>query len=105
MKRSSETISFRADTDLARLIDTARSPFGISRGDWVRGVVIAQLHRGEASDLDVHVTDLRKTLEELQTDAHRLQTQGRRMMFTLLTLLGHVPSDEAKTIVQKVFLD
>jgi hypothetical protein len=105
MKRSSETISFRADKELARLIDESRCPFGISRGDWVRGVVIARVQGNDALERDAQITDLRRTLDEMQVDAQRLQSQIRRVTFTLLTILGQGPQDEAKAIVHKIFLE
>jgi len=103
MKRPSDTISFRADSDLTRLIDSAREPFGISRGDWVRGVVLGHLHRGDAQELNDQLADLRTTLDRLLEDVRQSQQGLSRMLFAVLTLIGRMPPEEAKAIVHKVY--
>jgi len=103
MKHPSDTISFRADTELARLIDSAREPFGISRGDWVRGVVLGHLHRGDTTDVNDQLADLRTTLERLLDDVRQSQQGLSRMLFAVLTLIGRMPPEEAKAIVHKVY--
>lgn len=39
MKNATSTISFRAPNQMLQQIDRQRAPFGISRGEWVRGAV------------------------------------------------------------------
>jgi hypothetical protein len=103
MRRTSDTISFRADSDLARLIDAAREPFGISRGDWVRGVILGHLHRGDTQHVDEQLSDLRRTLEELNAESRETRSALPRMLFAVLTMLGQVQVEDAKRVVQKVF--
>ena len=76
MNRPSETISFRATKEVLRMIDTARSAFGLSRGDWVRGVVTAHLHQERMETVTRSLVDLRLSLDEILADS----TAGRNGM-------------------------
>lgn len=101
MKRRSETVSFRADEELLRLIDEARKPFGISRGDWVRGVTQSQL-LGRNDQLDLTpLTALQSGQEELVQGVGKLYTGLARVLFVLLTQVGQLAAEEAKEIVRK----
>jgi hypothetical protein len=102
-KRTNVTVSFRADENLTRLIDEARSLFGVSRGHWVRGVVIGHLHRADPTEFNDQFVELRQTLQELCEESQRAQARFRRLSFALLTLVADITSAEAKAIVEKIF--
>jgi len=103
MTRLSESITFRADSDLAQQIDAAREGFGISRGDWVRGAIINHFRQNSTDDLNSQLVDLRQTLTHLDREASRTNAQLKRVTFMILTIIGRVSVDEAKAIVCKVF--
>lgn len=101
MQRKTETIGFRADTELLRQIDSARKPFEISRGDWARSVVIAHLHDADRQSLITLVGELRTELAQLESRCAETDRNLARAAFLLLTQLGNLPSDEAKQLVRK----
>ncbi len=101
MKRRSDTVSFRADEELLRLIDEARKPFGISRGDWVRGVVQSQVFGGK-SEVDLaQLATLAGHQEELAESVGRLNVALPRILFAVLTQVGQLDAEQAKEIVRK----
>lgn len=101
MKRKTQTVSFRADEETLRLIDQARKAFGISRGDWCRGVIHSELFASK-SQVD---PDLLSTLhaghEELADGLGKLNVGLPRVLFVLLTQLGQIDAEQAKEIVRK----
>ena len=101
--RLSESITFRADSDLAQKIDAAREAFGISRSDWVRGAIINHFRQSTPEDLNLQFVDLRQTLTHMDMEASRTSAQLKRVTFMILTIVGRVSADEAKAIVRKVF--
>jgi uncharacterized protein (DUF1778 family) len=103
MKRKSETISFRVDENLARLIDESRSVFGTSRGDFVRGVLISHLHQADARMIADQLLELREDVEALRAACAGAQTAQRQALYVVLTVLGQRPVDEAQGIVRRVF--
>ena len=102
-KTPTATISFRANPDLLRLIDEAREPFGISSGEWVRGVVSAHL-RSDKPDPN-RETEIHSMLEHLAADQQLTRTGLMRLAYVLLTDRGTRSPEEAKGIVQRCFGD
>lgn len=105
MKTRSETISFRADLDLTKMIDDACARFGISRGSWVRGVVIAHLHEHEDRAESLELTPILERLHALENRCESLKGDTARSLFVVLTMIGNVPKDEAKELVRSKFLE
>ncbi|MBL9090924.1 MAG: hypothetical protein JNL96_06845, partial [Planctomycetaceae bacterium] len=60
--KKTQVVGFRADSELLRMIDEARQRFDLSRGDWARGAVIAQLHDAERESLLTALNALRDEL-------------------------------------------
>lgn len=102
MKRKSQTVSFRADEDTLRLIDERRKPFGISRGDWVRGVVQTQLFGREGEADSPQLAALVAQQAELADGVGHLNVAMARVLFALLTQVGQIDAETAKEIVRKV---
>lgn len=103
MKRKSETISFRVDENLARLIDESRSVFGTSRGDFVRSVLISHLHQADARMIADQLLELREDVEAVRAECVGASSAQRRVLYIVLTVLGQLPVDEAQDIVRRVF--
>lgn len=103
MKRRTQTVSFRADEDTLRLLDERRKPFGVSRGDWVRGIVQTQLfsERGQA-DL-TQLDALAAQQSEIADGVGKLHTSMARLLFSMLTQVGEIDAEAAREIVRKVF--
>lgn len=101
MKRKTEIVSFRGDASLLARIDKAREPLEISRGDWVREVVIAHLHNlDESLEWPAQIADFRQAQEQVQQELERLHANQRRSLLILLTRVGEVDLDRAKELVR-----
>ncbi|MBX9792572.1 MAG: hypothetical protein K2Y37_27035 [Pirellulales bacterium] len=97
MRKRSETISFRAPDELCRFIDKRRAALGVSRGDWVKGVLYALLY-DEANETIIAL------LGELAHDLKKLNTNQARALFAVLTVIGQMTPAEAKQVIRKKFL-
>lgn len=100
MKTKTETIAFRADTDLLRYIDERRSRFGLSRGNWVRGMIAAELVREDGDQSNGQFEAVEQSLEEVQQMLSRLTSNVARSLFYVLTRIGDMPVEEAKDLVR-----
>lgn len=103
MKRPSETVSFRLSTDVAKLVDRAREPFGLSRGEWVRGLVINHLQHDETNQIASELVELRQSVLEVRSDSQSLQASIRRLAYALLTQGEPLSAQEAHEGVIKLF--
>ena len=102
MKRRTQTVSFRADEDTLRLIDEKRKAFGISRGDWVRGIVQTQLF-SEPGQADLAQLDALAAQQiEIADGVGKLNTAMARVLFAVLTQVGELDAEAAREIVRKV---
>lgn len=103
MRKHSETIAFRADEDLLRLIDEYRKPLGISRGEWVRGIIISETVSGKRQ-LDLSpLASLAIGQEETAAAVRKLHGAMPRLLYVLLAQVAQVEGEAAKEIVRKVF--
>jgi len=100
MKTRSETVSFRADSDLLKHIDEACERFGLSRGSWVRGIIIAHTLRDDELREVRLPTSTQLSLDVLQQNVARLQISLARAAFLVLTKVGQMPTDEARQLVR-----
>ena len=103
MRRKSETISFRADEHLMRLIDAERDVFGVSRGDYTRGVLTAHVLRNRESEINQRLIELDQSIRQLEDQLLSQTRLLNRMTLAMLTVIGNLPPDEARTITTKVF--
>ncbi len=104
MKIRSETVSFRADDELLKQIDAECDEFKISRGHWVRGVVLAHFHRRESAITQDDFSELLRRLNELTMQVEAIRPGLARSLFFVLTRVGNVPADAAKELVRTKFL-
>lgn len=100
-RKRSETISFRCDEHLWRLIDQARAHFGVSRGDWVRGVVHAELYRSKDAAIDLRLAEIERATETLRQSLDRLAANQAKSLFALLTVVGDVAAEDARKLIQQ----
>ena len=105
MKTRSETVSFRADCDLLKMIDHECERFGISRGSWVRGLVIASCHGGDHEREADDLAPLIEKLHEIESQCNALKSDTARSLYFVLTMIGNIPKDEAKELVRSKFLE
>lgn len=105
MKVRTETVSFRADPDLLKLIDDQCQRFGISRGNWVRGVVLAHLHRSANPVDPVDLGPVERKLDGLERLLDLLKTDLARSLFFVLTRVGEMPVGEAREFVRSKFTE
>lgn len=101
MKRKTEIVSFRGDASLLARIDKARDPLEISRGDWVREIVIAHFHNlDEALEWPTQIADFRQCQEQVQQELERLHANQRRSLLLALTRIGNMDLANAKELVR-----
>lgn len=105
MRTRSETVSFRADDELLKQIDAECAEFKISRGHWVRGVVLAHFHRRESAITQDDLSDLLRRLEHLAGQLDDIRPSVARSLYFVLTRVGNVPADAAKELVRSKFLE
>ena len=104
MSPKSKTVGFRLTIPQLALVDNARVPLGISRGDWAKGVVLTELLASQRRD---EVRDQLATLVSLTCESEeglrKLQTNLTRVLYVLLTAQG-VEADEARAIIRSNLL-
>ncbi len=108
MKTKSENISFRLDTELIRKLDRKREPFGDSRGQYARRMVVASLLHQHDEALLLHMTGLRQSLASLDDELHlqhdHVLTAVRRLAFLMLTAKTPLSIEQAKEFAQHLTL-
>lgn len=104
MRTHSETVSFRADDDLLKRIDAECAEFKVSRGQWVRGVMMAHFQRQEAAITQDDLADLFRRLDELTSQVNAIRPAVARSLFFVLTRVGNLPSAAAKELVRAKLL-
>ncbi len=104
MATASQPISFRVPPAILQQIDARRKPFGISRGEWVRGIVIQNLAGTDANALSAQIDGLAAGLSELIQKADSQKADLARVLFLLLTELGNLPRDDARNLIVERFL-
>ena len=100
MSRPSETVSFRLNSDVGKLVDRQRKPFGLSRGEWVRGLVTNNLQNNSVDQLAKEIIELRQTVRD---ESEALHDSIRRLAYLVLTQADPLTPDKAKDEVQKLF--
>lgn len=104
MRRKSETISFRASEDLLRQIDKARKPFGVSRGDWVRGIVTGWLFReGEEGRTD-QFSEIADSVRRSEEELAKLNARLARAAYLILTCTTDIEPAEIQALVRDKLL-
>lgn len=103
MKNRSETVSFRLNSEVAQLVDRARGPFGISRGEWVRGLVINHLQNDQIDKLAEELIQLRRTILDIHADSQSLHDSLRRFACVLLKQSEPLTPEMAEEGVRKIF--
>ncbi|MFN9721637.1 MAG: hypothetical protein ACK58H_00195 [Planctomyces sp.] len=104
MKTASEPVSFRASTAMLSQIDARRKPFGISRGEWVRGIVMQHLSGADATALSGQLDGLAATVSELQRAQSTAKNDMARQLYLLLIELGGRDPEQARELVVNRFL-
>jgi len=101
MKRPTEVVAFRADETLLKRIDNARKALGLSRGDWVREVIVTHLHEDDDQlELPTVIADLRQLIEQLDQAVQQLSTNQKRTLIILLTKIGGMDLNQAKEVAR-----
>lgn len=107
MRTPSETISIRMDQEQLKLLDRRRHPFGDSRGEHIKRMIIDQLLRVEQTQLSDNIVRLRAALDEVDDRQDRgmtkLNENLRRLTYVLLTTAGGLVADEAEQAARRVF--
>jgi hypothetical protein len=103
MKRATKTISFRVNHEVAGLIETARKPFGLSAGEYVRGIITRSLDSFSGSSTENDLAEIRQALAELTAENLALQQCLRRLAFVILTRTGDLTPEAGRDAVRQIF--
>jgi formate-dependent nitrite reductase cytochrome c552 subunit len=93
---TTNTIAFRAPTELLALIDDAAKKLNMTRGELVRAIV--------ATHLLSQPTAIAEDLAKLLAKTSLAQRNQARLLVTLLTTIGEVPLEQAKEIARTTLL-
>lgn len=102
-RQPTETIATRFGHDTLGLLDKARKPFGDSRGDHMRRLVIAMLERDTDSELIRRLEELQASVANLEIEVQKNQRSMRRMLYAILVTIGDVNASHAHEIAGKLF--
>jgi hypothetical protein len=101
MKRRTQVVAFRADETLLQRIDSARKALGLSRGDWVREVIVTHLHEDDDQlELPTLISDLRQLVEQLDQSVQQLGVNQKRSLIILLTKVAGMELETAKEVAR-----
>ena len=100
MRTHSETVSFRVDQDLLRLIDKERSRFGISRGSWARGAIVSHLHHLPGATDEQKSQNLDERFDALESLLDSLAGDVAKSLYFILTRVGEMSTEEAKDLIR-----
>lgn len=102
MRKQTTTIAFRVDKDLVREIDAQREPFGSSRGEWVRGIVITWLNLIQ-QNRQVAPADS-ATIDALGSKLEVISRNQAKSVYLLLTAIGNISQEDARALVKRQLL-
>lgn len=98
MGRRSIPISFRIDQDLAQQIDELREPFNVSRGEWVRGVVVGRLYNEGQDAIAARLDRALGVLDDIESRLERLPRTHARLLYQVLLHVASLDKEEAQRI-------
>lgn len=104
MRRKTVPIAFRAPEDLLSRIDEERKPFGLSRGDWVRGVITARLFEDKDDPRNAQQTHLAEAVQRLEDEVATLKTNQARLLYIALTCIGDLDPETAQQLIRENLL-
>lgn len=98
MRKKTETIAFRADEDLLKLIDKEREIYELSRGNWVKAIVISWLHHQSKG-----FEDVAKELRSLSGQIETVRLDVAKAVYIQLTHSNVASDEEAREIIRSQF--
>lgn len=101
MRRKTETISFRASEDLVRRIDQERHPYGISRGDWVRGAITARLFMENADARADEIANIGEAVHRTEEEVAKLESLLARAVYLVITCASDMSPEEVRDLVRE----
>ena len=107
MSRPTETVSFRMDQELLKIVDKRRKAFGDSRGEFLKRIVIRVLLEHDHTEICDQILRVREAVDRLedQQEAHNHELTGhlKRLSFVLLSSLAEMPSDDIEITIKRIF--
>lgn len=101
MRPPTETVSFRADAELLKLIDAERARFDLSRGHWVRGIIESHLLQPNRQFDPAPILDRMEAFERHFTDVRQ---DTAKALYFILTRIGKFPGEQAKELIRAHFV-
>lgn len=97
----SQTITFRLPNEICDAVDVMAGAQGISRGNWVRGQVLAAVSRPNKDELSAILEDLVANNMRLEKSAFELQRALVRHLYYTLTRVGSVEHSAAEFLAKE----
>jgi len=103
MRKRSKTISFRLSEDLHDKLAAQGSSNGLSIGETARAMIVAQL-MGEDVEHRDQIGQVLSSIESLEANQKVTQKRLAYLLFSLLTNVAKLSTDDAKEIVRRDLL-
>lgn len=107
MPRSSETISIRLNQNLIRLLEGRAKPYGDSKGEHAKRLLIGMLTQNDQTELNDQILRIREALDRVEDQqdlqSHELTGNLRRLSFVLLSTLAGMSSNDVEATVKRIF--
>ena len=92
-------VSFRVDESTLSALSERAKECGVSVGVFVRGVVIAEIHR-PLHDLGSQLSDLLERAKAIEQTVELLKVNQSKSLFYALTHIGGMSPDPARDLVR-----
>ena len=103
-KNKTKTLSFRADQALANFIDEKANEAGISDGQWVRGLLIAEMHR-PSEDIATSLQEFQKILVSIVSTLEKVRVNQPKVLWHVLTKIGGMDPQEVTELCRSKLMD
>ena len=103
MSRPTETVSARFDCETLKTLDQARRPFGDSRGEYMRRMVMSHLHRDESQAIRDELAELRASSAQLEMQLAATVTSLKKLTLLLLSTEHPMEIAQARHLIANVF--
>ena len=107
MSRPTETVSFRMDQEILKIVDKRRKAFGDSRGEFLKRIAIRVLLKHDHTEMNDQILLVREAVDRLEDQQelqnHELTGHLRRLSFVLLSSLAEMSSHDIEVTIKRIF--
>ncbi len=104
-KQRSQSISFRLPIAIAQAVDIRAAEQGISRGNWVRGQILAAISQPDKEDIAALFESFQSSIEKVESKLAKIQIAQARSLYFCLTQIGNIDPEKARLLIKKKFAE